>query len=379
MTASSKVFVRGTLTMLATIIGAGVFAIPFAMKTMGIFAGSVMYWTVATVILTAHLLYADIILHDASLRGMRLPGHATRILGVWPGHFAVISHPLNTIGATLAYLILGGEFLASLASAAGLPHAVLFWQIVFWAGGAITVFFGLKLVARVETWMAWVLIGLLGLSVFLFLPNADTGLFLVSKWGSALAPLGILVFALNAFNVLPEIVEICGRNVKQSLSAVTIGSLGAALLMWLFGVFGYAALGSSLVTDPSDVARAFPSGFFWLLPAIGFLAVATSFLTITQDLKAMIHLDLRQPKVVAWAVALGAPLILLFITERDFLGTISFIGGIFGALNGVLIAWMALVFADRAPRLKRMWIRGFASVCAMAFFLTFFWRILSLG
>lgn len=369
MSASSRALARGSLTMLGTIIGAGVFAIPYAMKTMGVFAGSIVYAVIAFVVLATHLLYADIILQDSSLRRMRLPGQARDILGAWPGHLALLAYPLQSIGACLAYLILGGEFLAQLASALGLPDTLFTWQLLFWFGGAVVVFFGLRFVARVEAFMTWALIGLLILSVFLFLPRAEFSLFRESHWQNAVAPLGALIFALSAFNVVPEVVDICNRNRRRTLLAIAVGSCGAAILSWLFGVFGYVAFGDSLSRSPSMLARAFPASFFWLLPTLGFFAVATSFITITQDLKAMIHFELRVSKFLAWLVALGAPFLLLVITRRNFLTTVDFVGSIFGAINGMLIASMAFRRFTRA--------RGIAIICAVVFAFTFLWRIFS--
>lgn len=355
--------------MLGTIIGAGVFAIPYAMKTMGLFAGSFVYWGIALVVLATHLLYAEVILQDASLRRMRLPGHVRKILGEWPGHLALVSHPLNNVGACLAYLILGGEFLAQLASAIGLPDALLSWQLIFWLGGAVVVFFGLTFVVRIEAFLTWGLIGLLLLSVLFFLPQTDVALFVQSHWQTMFVPLGVLLFALSAFNVVPEVVDICNRNRRKTLLAITVGSCGAAVLSWLFGIFGYAAFGDALSRSPAMLARAFPASFFWLLPTLGFLAVATSFITITQDLRAMIYLELRQSTVIAWMIALGAPLALLLTIQRDFLVTVDFVGSIFGAVNGMLIALMAF------KRFRRT--RMIAIVCAAVFFLTFLWRIFS--
>lgn len=369
MTGTSKALIRGSLAMLGTVVGAGTFGLPYAMKTMGVFAGSVTYWVIALAILATHLLYAEVILKDAAMRQRRLPGHVRSILGEWPGYLAFISHPLNTVGACLAYLILGGEFLAVLARAVGLPHVVLGWQIIFWAGGAVTVFLGLKILSRVEAWMTWGLIVLLLLSVGFFFSRSDSGLFFGAQWGAIFAPLGILVFALSAFNVIPEVIEICGRDRKRVRRAVAMGSIGAAVLMWLFGVFGYVAIGPGLTTDPSDLAQAFPAAFFWLLPAVGFFAVATSFVTIMQDLKAMLQLDLRIPKVIAWATALGAPLLFLLATDRNFIETVGFVGSIFGAINGILIASMAYTVTK---------YRSAALLCAAVFCIAFFWRILSL-
>src|SRR5260221_10653355 len=101
MKASSQTIVRGSLAMLGTIIGAGVFGIPYAMKTMGVFAGSVVFWVVAAVILATHLFFTEIVLYDLTARGMRVPRPVKSILGDWPGVLALVSLPFSSIGAGL--------------------------------------------------------------------------------------------------------------------------------------------------------------------------------------------------------------------------------------------------------------------------------------
>lgn len=362
--------------MFGTIVGAGVFALPAMFKTTGILAGSVVFWILALVVLATHLLYADIALRRGEIAKRKFPGQVAVILGSWAGRFALVVHPLYLLGACYAYLLLGGEFLAALSAHFGGQDHVLLWQILFWIGGAVIVFFGLKLVARVESWLTWGLVASLLLAIALFLQNANGPLFATAEWSHFFVPFGIFLFSLGAYSVVPDVAEICGRDRGRTMRAVAIGSLGAALLMWLFGILATAAVGSTLTTNPADVARAFPPSFFWLLPTVGFLAVATSFITLMQDLRGVFQIELHLSKVNAWMLALGAPLVLLFLTPRDFLATVSFVGSIFGAIIGVLIAFMAMkVNGRRASGVVR---RLIPILCAAIFFLAFIWRILSI-
>lgn len=374
MNTKSKSFLRGVLVLFGTIVGAGVFALPVAFKETGILTGSVVFWLLALVVLATHLLYADIALRRGEIAKRKFPGQVAVILGPWAGRFALVVHPLYLLGACYAYLLLGGEFLASLSWYFGGTDFVLGWQIVFWAAGAVTVFFGLKLVARVESWLAWALIASFLLAIALFLPRADASLFATASWGRFFVPFGIFLFSLGAYSVVPDVAEICGRDRTRTIKAVATGSLGAAFIMWLFGVFGYAAVGSALSTDPSSVAQAFPFSFFWLLPLAGFLAVATSFITLMQDLRGVFDVELRLSPLAAWSLALGAPLILLFVTSRNFLASVSFVGSIFGAMIGVLIAFMALKVGE--SRTSKVESRIIPIACAAVFILAFVWRIL---
>ncbi len=359
--------------MLGTIVGAGVYALPAMFKLTGIFAGSVVFWFLACIVLATHLLYADIALRRGEISGRKFPGHAEILLGPWAGYLARIVHPLLLAGVCFAYLLLGGDFLATLSRHVGGPGSVLLWQTLFWITGAFVVFFGLKFVARVESWLTSAFIVVFFFVLSLFVMNAKVSLFATANWNHIFVPFGTFLFSLSAHSVVPDVVLICGRNRKRSLMAVTIGSFGAALLIWLFGVLGYAAVGPTLSTNPSDVVRAFPASLFWLLPAVGSLSVAISFMALMQDLRDELHVEFHLSKVVSWIVALGSPLILLFVTVRNFLATVSFIGGIFGAIIGILISLMAL----KAHKKVSPIVQSISWFCAAIFFLAFVWSILT--
>ncbi len=344
--------------MLGTVVGAGTFALPAAMHEMGILAGTIAFWAMALVVLATHLLYTEIVLRNAQSEAHRLPAQAGAVLGPWGRRVAYISHPAQVIGSSFIYLILGGQFLSVLASRwFGLAPMPLFWQVAFWVGGAATIFIGLKLVARVEAWFTWLLVGLLILSVILYLPRVSGSLFLVSHWPVVPTSLGVILFSLFGWQAIPEVSAIAGHDRKKTRIAVVIGSLGAAFLVWIFGVFAYAAIGTALGNDASQLATGLPSAWFWILPAVGFLAVATSFLILAQDLKAMLHLDLKFPKALAWAVALGAPGSLLFLTSRNFLSSVDIVGAVITAFNAILISLIAFVLFRKArDGTHRRWI-----------------------
>lgn len=376
MTTDKRPFRRATYAMIGTVIGAGTFAIPAAFQSMGILAGSVAYWTVALVVLATHLLFVEAVLYSRGMDKKRFPGYVEIAFGKWAKRAAYLTQAAQVIGACLAYVILGGEFLASLAGHFGLPDQLLIWQVLFWAGGAAVVFVGLKLVARIEAWMTIGLIALMALAVGLYAPKADPALFTAMHWGAVMPLLGVFLFSLFGWGVISEVSAICGHDRDKTRLAVAGGSLAAALLMWLFGVFAYAAIGDSLGSDPADLSRGLPSGLFWLIPAVGFLAVATSFITLVQDFKAMLHLDAGLPKKIAWAISLGGPLLLLFLTTRDFLSTVGFIGSAISSFNALLLCLMAWKLMSRKPKdINYAWRNVVPFVCAGAFATVILWKL----
>lgn len=362
--------------MLGAIIGAGVFAVPYAFKTMGVLTGSLVFWGVVGILLLTHVLYADVILSDPLMRRTRLYRQVQHVLGDWPSYLALVTHPLSLIGACLAYLMLGGTFLASLSSAMGVLGNPLAWQLVFWVGGAISVFFGIKTVSWIQSSMGWVLVGLLALSVVVVAPGAHLSVLLTSHTEGILSMMGVLVFALSGFQIIPEIVEIGGRQRRRVMLSIIIGTLIAAFLEWLFAVSTYAAVGNSLLPGVQDLTRAYPSSLFWLLPAVGFVSVAAAFVSMAQELKSVFHLDFHIPEHIGWMLALGAPLIMLVVVQQDFMQTVGFVGSVFGSLNGMLISAMAISLAKQKKILQGSMLQGAPYVCLLVFVFAFLWRII---
>ena len=99
------------------------------MDRIGIIGGSIIFWIIATLILATHLMFVEVI---AAVDGRRrLPGYVGAVLGKGAGRFAVIANTLQLVGANIAYIILGGVFLKTLADKSGIVIGLTTWQLLF--------------------------------------------------------------------------------------------------------------------------------------------------------------------------------------------------------------------------------------------------------
>jgi purine-cytosine permease-like protein len=258
------------------------------------------------------------------------------------------------MGVNLIYLILGGEFLAAIAKLLGLGGSVQFWQILFWFAGAVTVLYGLKFVAKVEAVATWILVASMLVIILLSFNFVDRSQLSVAHWNQLLVPFGIFLFSLSGISVIAETVDLTKRKRKDAWRAVTVGTLAAAFLSWMFGVLLSLASGGQIGRNPADLIAYLPLGWGWLIPVFGFFAIATSFITTAQDLKAMLHLDFKLQKRLAWVLALFTPLILFFF-YRDFLSLIDIVGTVFSAIAGILVACIAMRVLRRKPNISLVW------------------------
>lgn len=348
MHATTAAQMRGIMAMLGTIIGAGVFGLPAMFVRVGLWPGTILYVLLSVLMVAVHLLYVDVIL--ARREKMRLVGYARAELGRVGGWIAAISYPIQIIGVNILYILLGGAFLFILASKIGVGVASFFWVVLFWLAGSFVVRHGLRMVAAVEVFATWILVGCL-VAVIGFVGTSVSAVGAPAAWGSFLAPFGIFLFSLSGLPVIPEIVDIVGRSRPRALRAVAIGTLCAAFLSWGFGALMAHVGGVGIGTGLEGMIGLLPGAWQWLLPLVGFLAVATSYLTTAEDLRATFHMDFALSDRMSAGIALVVPMFGLLLIRPDFLSLLDSLGTIFSTLSASLVAAMAAhVYARQTGR-----------------------------
>jgi tyrosine-specific transport protein len=321
--------------MVGTIIGAGIFGLPAAFSVVGFLPGTILFFGLAIVVTLTHLIFAEQLL--ATRERQRLSGLVRRGLGEFPFQLTGLTYSLQIIGANYAYLVLGGEFLDVLARAVNIQIPVTLWQLFFWVGGALTVVFGLKAVAKAEVVLSSAKMLVLVFAVILAAPLASLTFEMTRSASDWFLPFGIFLFALSGVAGIGEVVEIAGRRRPDAYVAVATGTLVSALLSWLFGVTLFFAAHGYPIRTAADLASVLPSGTGLVIPLLGFLAVATAYLVTAQDLRTTFSRDFKWKPGVATAVAVLSPLALLAILTRDFLSTIGFVGAVLVGLNSLMV------------------------------------------
>lgn len=330
--------------MIATIIGAGVFGLPMLFAQLGFWPATGLFVTTVALVAVTHAFFVTLAL-DVPEK-MRIPGHAYRLLGNVGGLVATVSYPLQIIGSNIAYILLGGVFLRMLTHEAGFEFVdgIRWWQFAFVACVALTVFIGLRAVAKVESVITWGLIGtMLALSVVACVKSsiAEVSSF-ATRFNPSILPFGVFLFSMSGISAIGEAVDEVGRKKRASYTSVVWGTVIAGALSYLFALT-FGAIVSATANDPIlELGLHVPRAVRWLIPLAGFLAVITSSIATAQDLKATMHLDYRVPKHVAWIVAIVVPYAFALMITPDILKVMGFFGAVFVGLNGILLSLMVM-------------------------------------
>lgn len=328
-------------------IGAGAFALPSLFARFGIWQASLCFWFLAACVIIIKRLYVDVIL--AVQAPHRLPGYVRLTLGKRVGAVAVATYFFPMYAGQVVYLMLGSVFFQSLLAWFGIGVPRRLAMLAIFAFVAAAMWGGLRRVARVDAAMV-VLNLVLFTSIILaaaFRGPAPTRLIAEPSWEA----FGLVLFALSALAIIPEVVELTGRQARPAKRAVTFGTLLAALFIWLFAVSMARAGGTQLTSQPESLLFALPAWARLVLPLMGLVSIGTAYLTTAEALQGAWRHDYGFRFAASWLVTLLPSLFLALLIRDGFMLLVTIIGTVCGGINGMLVGMMRVAIAERKREL----------------------------
>lgn len=334
-------------SVVGTIVGAGVFALPYIFSQSGIITCLLYFLILSPIVILLHLFFGEITLRTK--QEQRLTGYAKTYLGNKAKHVVAASIIVGVLGSLVVYLILAGDFL-SILFPRWLSSAQ--YTIIAWGFLAFMVFLGTRSVAWVELLMTGALFLVAGVVLAACWPHFQiTNLTFFNPAKIAL-PFGVIMFSLVGWSAVPEAEDLLTD--KRKLKKVIIGAVSlAAIFYCLFAIIISGVTGSQ--TSQEALRGLVPILGYKIMifgALFGLLAVATSFLTLANYLKNTFTFDYKQPRYLAFLSACALPLLLFLLGFRDFVVVISFLGGIIGLIEGAALIFIYLKakkHGDRTP------------------------------
>lgn len=348
-------FIEPLAVFVGTIVGAGIFGLPYLALRVGFGALIFIFLALTVLVIVIHRLFAEIVC--GTPKTCRLPGYVEEYLGKKWRNFSFVVSFLGLLGALLAYLILGGEFLRLyFVSLFGGPTII--FVLIYFAAGAFLIRRGIKSVSKTELVMT---IGFV-LLIFLFLCRGWSYI----RWDNLTTfnvplmflPYGAILFSLWGLALVPEIAEMNGKNFRAVSRIIGWGVILAALC-YLFFVFIILSVSGSKTS--SDAL----SGFFAVAGEqairlgylFGLLTTFTSFIALGLTLKNTFRYDLRLSENISWFLACFPALGLYLLGLKNFIGIISLTGAVMLGLEAALVIFVYRSFLARQFRQKApFWI-----------------------
>jgi amino acid permease len=345
MSRERKGFIVAASTLTGTIIGVGIFGVPYAISGIGAVTALLYFLVLGGIQLLQHLYYAEAAM--ATPEKLRLPGLIEKYLGRKAKHVVAVSTIFGFWAGQLAYIIVGGTFLHVLFSpwlGGQAFHYQIGWAII----GSTIIFFGLNFIAKVDFWatigLLIALLAILGYGV----PHIRADHFVLFAGRDYLLPYGVILFSLSGLSAIPEMEDMLGGSHRYYRRAIVLGTLVAAVLTASFGyvVWGVTGPATSEAVVIGLQAR-LGQGIASLTAAFGFLAVATSYFAFGLNLRSTFIYDYKLRHVPAWLLTVGVPIALFLIGTQSFTKIISFSGAVFGGITAVAVALLYVVVTKR--------------------------------
>lgn len=338
-------FLKALSVFLGTVIGVGIFGLPYVALKAGFFVTVFYFLFMVLIAVSIHFLYGEVVLGTKEIH--RLPGYVEKYLGEKWKKITFFIMIIGLTGALLAYLIIGGEFLNFLFAPyfGGSPTLYTF---LFFALGSYLVFRGIKSISGVELLLLIVLLIILVTFFIKALPSINIDYFRALNLRFLTLPYGVVLFALWGSALVPEIKEMLVlktkkiKEVRTDLRKVLFLGILFAAIIYLFFIF--TVLGASGPATSKDAISGLEGVLGKNIIKLGFIfgviCCFTSFIALSLTLKKVFWYDFGFPKNFAWLLTCFLPLILFLLGVREFIGVISFTGAIALGMEGIIIVFL---------------------------------------
>ncbi len=343
-------FFYAVAVLVGTIVGAGMFGIPYAVAQSGFLIGAIFLLVLTGAALLIHLIYGEIVCRTEEKH--RLVGYAEHYLGKFGKAIAAIALIVGLLGALLVYIIISGEFL-SIIFAPIFGGSPFIYSLIFFAIGALAIFKDLALVKKLELVMTLFLVLIVFLIFFSGLPHIDFPNLKTIDFRYLFLPYGIILWALAGSSAIPELKEVVSLEGHKYKKVIIWGTIIPAVLYLLFMLIVVGITGKFTTAEAIQGLSGFLGRGIIILGAIfGLLAAMTSFFVIGIGIKKVFWYDYKINKNISWFLACFIPLLGFLLGLRGFIAIIGFLGVVFGAIEGtitILIYQKSKKIGNRQP------------------------------
>lgn len=347
MQKKTTTFIRALAVELGTIIGAGVLGLPYVSAHAGWGIGMLYLICLSVLVTGLHLMIGEVAIRTRE--PLQLVGLAGKYMGRTGRSIMSLSLFFGSFGALLVYIIGEGAVLKALFGG-----TEMMWSIIFWFFCSLILFFGLKLVSRIDVFLSMgvvlviVCIAILG-ARFVHVENLRS-----VNIAYLFLPYGSFLFALMGASAIPQVEEIVASRQHAFKSVIMTAGIIVAIVYALFVTVtvGVTGVGTTEVATVG-LGKALGPTVVLLGNIFALCAMMGGFLNIGVATKRVFTRDYHVGRTTAWVLTCSIPLMLFILAARDFIKTLSVVGAVFGTINTVLFIimyWRAREKGDMPAR-----------------------------
>ncbi len=333
---------------MGTVIGLGIFSIPYAGRLGGLWPGTILIVIVAVTMVFISLLFAEIIVFSKK-EDRGLVFYAENYLSRWAGITVSCSIFIGYIGSLVAYILAITVFVGSLL---GLGKDY-FWPIIlfFTAINSLILVRGFRSLGRLEFFFS---ISMIVAFVAIFFAGIPSWQPIKDDWSYFLLPYGVIWFALTGESAIPIVAGILGKE-KNKIAPVIISAYTIIVILTLIFFVGAIKVGDGFLQPDPFLTMSLKMGDWvkYLGSTLSIVAVATSFWVSATFLKKILEEDISISKIASWALVIFLPLVLIIFGVHNFIKLIGLIGVFMGTVDSlIIIAVYNKIFRRKNTRSK---------------------------
>lgn len=331
------------------IVGAGMFSLPHVFVRAGLIYGvlALIFFTWVSGSLNSR--YAGII--DKGGTDKRFAGYAKEHFGK-KGYVSALFFVLGGTAITLTvYLALAPSFFSLIFPF--IPPTAS--ALIFWIAGTMIVFLGNK---KGSAASLFVFAAMTAIIIFfgifaLFRGNAaDMTPSTLFDWKNILLPFGPLLFSLSGRPALSSIRERYKEkeySLKKFRKAIKIGVIIPAVIYVVFVTMVIALSKEGVTPDAVTGLTALPSWGLVAMGILGILAILDSYALLGMEFAGVLSRDVRMPKPISYILFATIPIAVYFLVSGNFLMLVGIAGGIFLALESIMVVLMGRKIFGNKP------------------------------
>lgn len=330
-----KALWQGARPLIGSVVGVGIFGLPFVFSQAGFAIGLLELVLVAALALLTYFIFADLLAVNKGHE--RFVAVVSNQLGPFGRAMATIAYFGSLWGAMLAYIIVGGQFVANVLHPY-LGGALFHYQLAFWVVASVCMIGGTMFVRLLQAWLIPTFFILIVALALFALPHLHVEYLTVIEPAKALLPFGALIFAFSGFAAVPESRDALGRKKGLMRPAMVLATVLIAILYALFSLSIVGMTGA--FTSPQAVeSLRFVAGP-WLsvfVSILGLCTVFTAFVSVGNAVTNSLIYDFHGRFLSSWWLAIIVPLCIFLFGARDFIEVIGATGGLLGGLSGIVL------------------------------------------
>lgn len=330
-------YLLAIFTLVGTIIGAGIFGLPYIASKAGTLLTIFYMVLVVIVALLMHLFFAEVLLRTKSK--LLLSGLSKKYLGKKAEIIVTISLIFGITGSLFVYVILSGSFLKILTeSFINIPEKLL--SVFAWLVLSLIVLFGIKTISKVELTLNLLFIVVIVGFLFFSLPKMEINNFTSFNLNEFFLPFGVVMFSFFGWSAIPCVLKILKTPEERSKIGKVIGiSLLISFVVYLIFILTVVGVSGEMTSQDSftGLIPLLGQNIVFLGALFGLITCATSYIVIASYLRDTLTFDFDIPLPLAFIIVCGSPLLLVFSGIIQFIEALALIGSFMGMIEGIAI------------------------------------------